>query len=108
MALDAFTISQLAIRSLVPALAVIARHDPDLARQLRRALASAPGNIAEGEGRTGRDRLHHFRVANGSVREAVGHLATAVSFGYVDPPAIAEGLGYLDRVGAMTWRLAGR
>src|SRR5580700_5654825 len=40
-----------------------------------RALASVPLNIAEAKGRAGRDRLHHFRTALGSLRELGAALA---------------------------------
>ena len=41
----------------------------DLADQARRAMASVPLNLAEGAGRAGRDRVYHFRIAYGSVKE---------------------------------------
>lgn len=47
---------------LRPSLEALARHDADLARQVRRAAASVVLNIAEGAERRGKDRLHHYRV----------------------------------------------
>jgi four helix bundle protein len=41
----------------------------DLADQARRAVTSTPLNIAEGSGRIGKDRAHHFRIAHGSAQE---------------------------------------
>ena len=40
-----------------------------LADQVIRSASSVPANLAEGRGRTGRDRLHHWRIAFGSARE---------------------------------------
>ena len=72
------------IRALRPTLAVIRRHDPRLARQLRDALSSTPLNVAEANGRFGGDRLYHFRVALGSLRETGACLDVAVAHGWLD------------------------
>ena len=40
------------------------------ADQLVRSATSAVNNLAEGDGRRGRARVHHLEVAYGSVREA--------------------------------------
>ena len=72
------------IRSLAPALAVLRRHDADLAKQARRALASVALNTSEANGRTGGDRLHSFRIALGSLREVGAALDVAVAFGWLD------------------------
>ena len=37
-----------------------------VADQLVRAAASVPANIAEGQGRSGKARLYHWRIAYGS------------------------------------------
>jgi len=44
----------------------IGRKDPDLARQLRRAAASTPLNIAEGAGSLGKNRRARYANALGS------------------------------------------
>ncbi len=44
------------VRSLRPLLRQLERHDPDLARQCRRALASAPLDTAEGSYSRGKNR----------------------------------------------------
>ncbi len=62
-------------------IAQLRRHDPDLARQTCRALASVPLNVAEASGRAGRDRLHLFRVALGSLRELGAALDVAAALG---------------------------
>ena len=62
----AFELAIEAIRFLQDPLSAIARRDPDLARQIRRAAASMALNLSEGNRRTGSDRLHLWRVAAGS------------------------------------------
>ena len=79
------------VRQLRPPLDAIRLHDPDLARQAGRALASVLLNIAEANGRAGRDRLHLFRVALGSLRELGAALDFAAAFGWLtEVPFAAE------------------
>ena len=84
----------------------IARRDPDLARQVRRASASVPLNVSEARRRLGRDRAHLFRVALGSASEVSAALEVAVGWGYLESSEIAELLAVLDRIQAMAWRAA--
>jgi four helix bundle protein len=65
-------------------LARIKRHDAALAKQGRDAAGSVPLNLGEGNGRAGADRLHHFRIALGSLREVGAVLDVAVALGYLD------------------------
>jgi len=80
----------------------------DLADQARRAATSIPLNIAEASGRTGKDRSHHFRIAYGSAQETTVAVQLLRSVGVVSMADEAVLLPLLDRVKAMTWRLAGR
>src|SRR6476661_7509472 len=77
------------LRGLVPVVAPmaerIARKDPDLARQFRRAMNSALLNTAEGGGVYGARRRHHYAIALGSAREALEALHAATGWGYIDP-----------------------
>ena len=77
------------IVSLPPTLALVRRHDAGLGKQFREALASVPLNIAEANGRCGGDRLHHFRVALGSLRECGAVLDAAVAFGWLATAPLA-------------------
>jgi four helix bundle protein len=86
-------------------LSAIAQHDADLAQQLRRAAASVPLNLSEGRRRSGRDRLHLWRVAAGSADEVVATLRVAEAWGHVENASIAPALASCDRVLAMVWRL---
>ncbi len=71
------------IRSLVPLVREIERHDADLARQLRRAMSSVPLNIAEGSYSRGKNRVVRYHTALGSTREVLACLETAAAFGYI-------------------------
>ncbi len=73
--------------------------------QTIRAVTSIPLNLAEGAGRRGRDRVHHWRIAYGSVLEARTALELMVATGSVDAEAAATADALLDRVAAMAWRL---
>ena len=87
---------------------LVARMDPDLRRQVRKALASVPANVGEGNRRVGRDRGYLFRVALGSADEVRVHLRTAEAFGYLGAGEIAAGVELADRVCAMLYRLIRR
>ena len=55
-----------------------------LADQLRRAAASVPSNIAEGNGRAGnKDYAHFLAIARGSLYETITQLKLAKELGYV-------------------------
>jgi four helix bundle protein len=76
-----------------------------IADQAIRAAASVPGNLAEGHGRSGRDRMHHWRIAYGSAKEVDSHLRLLIHASAVDRRAAALALDLFDEVRAMTWRL---
>jgi four helix bundle protein len=101
----AFDVSLELIRSLEESLATLDRRDPDLARQLRRAAASVPLNLSEGKRRTGKDRIHLWRVAAGSADEVAASLRVAEAFGYLPAGAIAKSLVLCDRQLALLWGL---
>ncbi len=76
-----------------------------MADQVIRAASSVPANLAEGHGRCGRDRLHFWRIAYASAKEADSHLRLLVATGTVSPSAARVVLNGFDEVRAMTWRL---
>jgi len=76
-----------------------------IADQAIRAAASVAANLAEGHGRRGRDRMHHWRSAYGSAKEVDTHLRLMVHASAVDGRAAATALDLFDEVRAMTWRL---
>jgi four helix bundle protein len=76
-----------------------------LADQVIRSSSSVPANLAEGAGRSGRDRMHHYRIAYGSAKEVDTHLRLLVGAGAIDNTRTATTLQLFDDVRAMTWRL---
>jgi four helix bundle protein len=76
------------VRSLRPIVKELERHDPDLAKQCRKALCSAPLNVAEGSYNRGKNRKARYHTALGSLREVLACLEVAAALGYlseVDP-----------------------
>jgi four helix bundle protein len=71
------------VRLAAAILREIARHDPDLARQGRRSLASIPLNLAEGAESSGKLRVARYRNALGSVNELIACLDVAEALDYV-------------------------
>ena len=102
---DAFEISLQAVSSLRAPVRALQIRNADLARQVKRAGSSITLNIAEGRRRTGKDRLHLWRVAAGSAGEVRAALQTAVAWDDLSPELIEEPLEFLDRVIAMLWKM---
>jgi len=76
------------VRDVRPLIKELERHDADLARQCRRALASAPLNVAEGSYSRGGNRTARYRTALGSLREVLACFEVGAALGYlpdVDP-----------------------
>ena len=106
--LRGFEVLEVAIQivgSMREVVAVVRRHDGDLARQLVRATSSIAANVAEGNRRVGGDRLHLFRVAAGSADEVRTHLQVAVAWGWLEPRSVEQTASLLDRELAMLYRL---
>ena len=76
-----------------------------IADQVIRAANSVAANLAEGQGRIGRDRMHSWRIAYASAREVDSHLQLLTRAGVVDSRRAAQALATFDEVRAMTWRL---
>ena len=76
-----------------------------IADQVIRSASSVPANLAEGAGRSGRDRLHHWRIAYGSAKEVDTHLQLLAQANAIDNTRAEAALRLFDDVRAMTWRL---
>jgi four helix bundle protein len=63
----------------------IGRHDPDLAKQLRRASASVVLNTAEGMYARGRQRTASYNIALREMRESYAALEVSVRLRYIAP-----------------------
>jgi four helix bundle protein len=87
----------------------IARRVPapltSLADQVVRSASSVAANLSEGHGRSGRDRIQHWRIAYASAKEVDTHLRLLAGAGVVDPERARAALDLFDEVRAMTWRL---
>ena len=76
-----------------------------LADQVIRSASSVPANLSEGHGRSGRDRMHHWRIAYGSAKEVDTHLRLLTGARAIDYAQAATAIQLFDEVRAMTWRL---
>ena len=101
----AFDVALELVTVLHPILSIVEKHDPGLAKQLRRALSSVALNVSEGNRRLGRDRIHLWSIAAGSAEEVRSCLLIALAWGYVEQDTLDEPLELLDRELAMLWRL---
>ena len=99
-----FLALDLATSTAASCLSLLRGQHGDLADQVSRAVSSVALNLAEGSGRFGRDRTHHFRIAYGSAMEASTGLAILKQTGALNAADAQRILDGLDRIRAMTWR----
>jgi len=79
-----------------------------LVSQMRRAAVSIPSNIAEGQGRLGRNEFRQFLgIARGSLRELETQLLLGRDLGTMDDGAVSKCLALADEVGRMLTTLIG-
>ena len=83
----------------------IAHHDPDLARQLRRASSSVALNCSEGMYARGRSRTNCYNIALREMREAYAALEVAVRLRYL-PPLAEELEDRIQRIVGTLYRLS--
>ena len=96
MTLRIYTETLELIRGSRDVMTKVAQSDPDLGRQMRKALTSIPLNIAEGEWRRDGHARARFGTAMGSANEVKACLETAEAFGYIE--AQPERIDTLDRI----------
>ena len=73
------------VEDVTPYIGKIAHHDPDLARQFRRASTSVVMNVAEGMYARGRSRVHCYNIALREMRESYAALEVSVRLRYIAP-----------------------
>jgi four helix bundle protein len=70
--------------------------------QIRRAAASVPANIAEGQGRQHtKEFLHHLSIARGSLMEMETHVILIQRVGLLSDKSMAELLQLSERISRM-------
>ena len=97
-----------AIQAAAEAISLVKRVPTPLkavADQVVRSASSVPANLAEGHGRSGRDRAHHWRIAYASAKEVHVHLRVLCLSGAVSRRKATATLSLFDQVRAMTWKL---
>ena len=83
----------------------IERQDPDLARQMRRAVASGALNYQEAVGSLGGNRRARFFNAMGSARETMACLHVCEAAELVMGAQIAEDLDRIDHFVAVLYKM---
>ena len=74
----------------------------ELGSQLRTAVASITGNIAEGKGRKTKGEFAQcLSIARGSTREVDSHLDLAVGLGFLTEEDVEHALGLADEISRM-------
>jgi four helix bundle protein len=97
-----------AIKAAAAAISIVKRVPAPLksiADQVVRSASSVPANLAEGHGRSGRDRIHHWRIAYASAKEVDTHLRLLIGVGAVGVNRAQDSIKLFDEVRAITWRL---
>ena len=87
---------------------VIARHDPDLSKQMKRAINSVGLNAGEGLYARGGNRTVRIESAMNSGREVILGLRIAGASGYLEAERVAREVDAVDRIVAILYRLAYR
>ena len=85
------------VADIHPLIGRIGRHDPDLAKQLRRASTSVVLNTAEGMYARGRQRAACYNVALREMRESYAALEVSVRLRYLAPlaPELEERVAHI-------------
>ena len=77
----------------------------ELRKQLVRSVTSVPLNIAEANGRKGKDRKYHFNVAYTSAKESIVNIELLIMLGSVCENKAELCLSNLDQICAMLYKL---
>ena len=95
------------VGEVAPLVRELERRDADLARQCRRALSSAPLNVAEGSYSRGANRNLRYATATGSLREVRACFEVGASLGYIAPLS-AEMVSRIDHIIGTLVKVTGR
>src|SRR5882672_6292504 len=106
MAFDALEVAIQLVGEVKKVIAVVSPVDRSLADQMTRSLSSIALNVGEGARRMRGDRLHLWRIADGSAKELQVAIRVAVAWGHAEPALVEPSLKLLDRELAMLWRMA--
>jgi len=101
-------VTEKAIHAAAEAISLVRRVPAPLkaiSDQVVRSASSVPANLAEGHGRFGRDRAHHWRIAYASAKEVDCHLRVLCLSGAVPRGKAMKTLHSFDEIRAMTWKL---
>jgi len=101
-------VTEKAVEAAADAISLVRRVPAPLkaiADQVVRSASSVPANLAEGHGRFGRDRTHHWRIAYASAKEVDVHLRLLYLSGAVPRGKATTTLHLFDEIRAMTWKL---
>ena len=96
------------VRSVSALSRKVQQHDPDLARQMRRACTSVPLNMVEGWHAVAGNRVARFQTAMCEARETHACLDVSVANGYLSQDEVVADLDRIDHIVAVAWRLARR
>ena len=108
MSMKRFEVLEMSIESIrmaKPLVDKIERKDKKLGGQIKEAMTSVPGNIAEGNHSKGGSRLSHFHIAWGSNDEARVHFRSAEAWGYVTEAEVEPLEQHMDKVSGSLYRL---
>ena len=94
------------VRSIMRLVRIVAEHDPDLARQMKRAVTSVPLNMQEGLYSLGGNRVARFHNSMGSARELMSCLHVCVCAEYLKQSEVDKDLERLDHVIGALWNLS--
>ena len=108
MAFVTYEVSVEMANAIAPVLADVARHDKDLANQMRRSAASVVLNINEGAKSTRGNETLRFENAAGSASETRAALQVATAWGYITEERRLVVDTLLDRLIGLLWGLTHR
>ena len=96
------------VRQVTRLTKVVERHDPDLARQMRRASRSVPLQQMEGFHGRGRNRAARLQGAMAEAKEVVACLDVAVAAECLQEADVVATQRLLDGIAGSLWKLIHR